>query len=84
MKKIFATVAAAALFVSASSAFAEEAVGTIEALEPDAGIIILDDGQTYSVTEGVSVEGLQPGDIVTVSYDVQGDKNMVTAVTKSQ
>ena len=84
MKKFFAAAAAAALFVSAGSAFAEDASGAIESVDPATGIIILDDGQTYTVAEGVSVEGLQPGDLVTVSFEVQGDKNMVTAVIKSE
>ncbi len=84
MKRLFAAVAAAALFVSAGSAFAEDASGTIETVDPATGIIILDDGQTYTLAEGVSVEGLQPGDVVTVSFEVQDDKNMVTAVTKSE
>ena len=53
-------------------------------VDPATGIIILDDGQTYTLAEGVSVEGLQPGDVVTVSFEVQDDKNMVTAVTKSE
>ena len=84
MKNILAAAAAAALFVSAGSAFAEDAAGTIETIDPATGIIILDDGQTYTVAEGVSVEGLQPGDVVTVSFEVQDDKNMVTAVIKSE
>ena len=84
MKRLFAAAAAAALFVSAGSAFAEEADGTIITVDPATSIIILDDGQTYSVAEGVSIEGLQPGDTVKVSYEVQDNKNVVTAVTKSE
>ncbi len=84
MKRFLAAAAATALFASASSAFAEDAVGTIEIVAPAEGIIILDDGQTYNLTDGVSVEGLQPGDSVTVSFEVQDDKKLVTAVTKSE
>lgn len=84
MKKVFAAVAAAVMFASAGSAFAEDAVGTIAIVDPDAGVIVLDDGLTYSVVEGATIEGLQPGDLVTVSFEVEGDKNMVTSVTKAE
>ena len=57
MLKMFGAVGAAALFAFAGAANAEEASGKIEALDPGAGIIILDDGQTYTVAEGVSIEG---------------------------
>lgn len=84
MLKMFGAVGAAALFALAGAANAEEASGKIEALDPGAGIIILDDGQTYTVAEGVSIEGLQPGDTVTVSFEITGDTNKAMAVSKTE
>ena len=84
MKKLFAAVAAAALSMSATSVFAEDATGTIGAVDPDSNTIILDDGRTYTFAEGMSVEGFQPGDIVTISFESDGDKNTVIQVTMSQ
>ncbi len=84
MQKMFGAVVAAALLVFAGAVSAEEASGKVEAVDAGAGVIILDDGQIYAVAEGVSIEGLQPGDIVTVSFEVTGDKNMATAVSKAE
>lgn len=84
MLKMFGAVGAAVLFAFAGAASAEEANGKIEALDPGSGIIILDDGQTYTVAEGVSIEGLQPGDTVTVSFEIAGDVNKAMAVTKAE
>jgi Cu/Ag efflux protein CusF len=84
MHKMFAAATAVAMFAFAGAALAEEATGTVGSVDPAAGIIILEDGTTYTVAEGVSVEGLQPGDTVTVSFEVQGDKNMATDVAKAE
>ena len=85
MHKMFAAVAAAAMFAFAGAAIAEEATGPVTSVDPATGIIILEDGTTYTVAEGVSIEGLQPGDTVTVSsFEVQGDKNMATDVAKTE
>ncbi len=84
MNKMFAAVAAAAMFAFAGAAIAEEASGPIVSVDPATGIIILEDGTTYTVAEGVSIEGLQPGDTVTVSFEVQGDKNMASDVAKAE
>ncbi len=84
MHKTLAAIVGAAMFAFVGPANAEEAQGTVEAVDPATGTIILDDGQTYSAADGVSIEGLQPGDTVTVSFEVEGDKNMATAVTKAE
>ncbi len=70
MHKLFGAVAAAAMFASTGALLAEEATGAVESVDPATGIIILEDGTIYMVAEGVSLEGLQPGDIVTVSFEV--------------
>ncbi len=70
MHKMFGAVAAAAMFASTGAVLAEEATGAVESVDPATGIIILEDGTIYTVAEGVSLEGLQPGDIVTISFEV--------------
>ena len=84
MQKMIAAVSAAAMLAFAGAAFAEEASGAVELVDPATGTIILQDGTTYTVADGVSIEELQPGDTVTVSFEVQDDKNMATSVTKAE
>ena len=81
MNKLIAPFAAAAFVLSAATAFAEEAAGKIAAV--DAGTLILEDGTTYTIGEGVSVEGLEPGTEVTVSYEEKDGQMVIMEVTPS-
>ncbi len=69
MHKLVAPLAALAFAFSIAAAQAEEADGRIIAIDQTSGTIVLDDGTTFTVSEGISMEGLEPGTEVTVSYE---------------
>jgi Cu/Ag efflux protein CusF len=79
MKKLIAPIAALAFMFSAGIATADEAAGKITAV--DAQTLVLEDGTTFTIGEGVSTEGLQPGTEVTVSYEEKDGQMVVTDVT---
>ena len=64
-----------------ATAHADEAAGKIAAA--DAGTLILEDGTTFTLAEGVSMEGLEPGTEVTVSYEEQDGQLIATEVAPS-
>ena len=66
----------------AGVANAEEASGKVVSME--GGVLILEDGTSFTISEGVSTEGLQPGMEVTVSYEDQGGERVATGVTPAQ
>ena len=84
MKKVLATLSTVALLGFAGSALAEEASGTITSVDPASRMIQLDDGSSFTVSEGVAIESLQPGTEVTVSYEEQNGENVATEVVPSQ
>ena len=79
MNKLIAPFAAAAFVLSAATAFADEAAGKIAAV--DSSTLILEDGTTYTIGEGVSVDGLEPGTEVTVSYEEKDGQMVIMEVT---
>jgi len=82
MKKVFAPVAVAA-FLFASAASADEASGTIEAVDPATRTITLSDGTSYNVSEEVMIENLQPGTEVQVSFEEDANGQMVAKEVKT-
>lgn len=79
MNKFIAPIAALAFVFSAGIASADEAAGKITAV--DSQTLVLEDGTTFTIGEGVSTEGLEPGTEVTVSYEEQDGQMVVTDVT---
>ena len=77
MKRFVVPIAALAFGLTISTAQADEAKGTIAQVDPAAGIIVLDSGETFMVTEGVAVENLSPGTEVSVSYEQKSDGRKV-------
>ncbi len=45
--------------------------------------LVLEDGTTFTLAEGVSMEGLEPGTEVTVSYEDQDGTLVATEVAPS-
>ena len=80
MKKIFVGVSALALLLTASLASADEAKGTLQEINMDAQTITMDDGTSYRLAEDVSLEGIEVGEEVTVSFEEQGDDKIVTEI----
>ncbi len=81
MKKLVAPLAALAFAFSMSIAQADEAAGKVAAV--DSQTLILEDGTTFTIGEGVSTEGLEPGTEVTVSYEEQDGQKVATEVAPS-
>ena len=81
MNKLVAPFAALAFAFSMATAHADEAAGKIAAA--DAGTLILEDGTTFTLAEGVSMEGLEPGTEVTVSFEEQDGQLIATEVAPS-
>ena len=84
MKKVVGAIAALAILGLAGVASAEEASGKITAVDLDARTIELESGETFTVDEGVAIEGLQPGADVTVSYEMKDGSNVASEVTPAE
>jgi len=84
MRKVLATLSTVALLGFAGSALAEEASGKISTVDPTSRMIQLEDGTSFTVSEGVAIESLQPGTEVTVSYEEQNGENVATEVVPTQ
>ena len=80
MKKLVAPLAALAFAFSISVAHADQASGKIATFDPSSSTLVLEDGTTFTVTEGLPMEGLQPGTEVTVSFEEQGGQLIATEV----
>ena len=80
MKKLLGAVSAAALLTAGGAALAEEATGTIESFDREAMTLTLDTGETFTFAEGVSVEGLEAGDEVTVAYEEENGTFRATGI----
>ena len=81
MKKFIAPFAALAFAFSIAAAHADEASGKIAAV--DGSTLILEDGTTFTISEGMSTEGLEPGTEVTVSFEEQDGQMVATEVAPS-
>lgn len=84
--KFIAPFAALAFALSIASAYAEEAAsdetaGKIAVVERLT--LILEDGATFTISEGVSTDGLEPGTAVTVSFEEQHGQIFATKIALS-
>jgi hypothetical protein len=79
MNKLLAPFAALAFALSMGIAQADEASGKVASA--DSQTLILEDGTSFTIGEGVMVEGLEPGTEVTVSYEEQDGQMVATEVT---
>ena len=80
MNKFVAPVAALAFAFSAALAHADDATGKVASVDAQSQTLILEDGTSFMISEGVSVEGLEPGTEVTVSYEEQDGQKVATEV----
>ena len=78
MNKLIAPFVALAFMFSAAVAHADEAAGKVAAV--DSATLILEDGTTFTISEGVSTEGLEPGTEVTVSFEEQDGQMVATGI----
>jgi Cu/Ag efflux protein CusF len=83
MNKLVAPLAALGFVFSIAVAQADEAAGKVAQTDPATGRIMLEDGTIFTIGEGVSMEGLEPGTEVTVSYEDQDGQLIATEVAPS-
>lgn len=83
MNKFIMPFAALALVFSFATAQADEASGKIASVDPASGSIVLEDGTAFTIAEGMSVEGLEPGTEVKVSYEEKDGQLVATEVAPS-
>jgi hypothetical protein len=76
MKRYIGALSAIALFAFAGPALAEDVSGKIQDLNEEARTITLEDGSSYQLGSGVSLEGLSIGQEVTLSVEEE-DGQMV-------
>ncbi|MGB8816746.1 MAG: DUF1344 domain-containing protein [Rhizobiaceae bacterium] len=67
MKKILATLVASVAF--AAAAYAGEVEGVVKAYDEATKMVTLEDGQAFTLAEGVVVEGLAAGAKVKITFD---------------
>jgi hypothetical protein len=79
MLKVLGHVTAFALLLSVGAAAAAEATGKIQSIDMTTRALVLEDGTTLSVAEGIEIDTLQPGDEVKVVYEEGADgENVAT------
>ena len=75
MKKLLATLAAAALLASTGLASAAESQGKVKSVDESKMEMTLEDGTVYQLGAAVMIKELKPGQEVTVSYETKDGKN---------
>jgi hypothetical protein len=60
-----------------------DVTGTVVAVIPSYKQIELDDKRTYTLVQGITMSGVKPGDKVTLSTEIQNNKNIVNKVTRN-
>ncbi len=83
MKNLVAPFAALAFVFSIAIAQADETAGKVAAVDPASGSLVLEDGSTFTIGEGVSMDGLEPGTEVTVSFEEKDGQLIATEVAPS-
>lgn len=84
MRKVIIALSTAVFLGATGSALAEDVSGTIQAVDPAARTIQLEDGSIFTVAESVAMEALQPGTEVMVSYEEADGLKTATSVVPAQ
>jgi Cu/Ag efflux protein CusF len=70
MKRILGILAAGTMLAVTTAAFADEATGTIKAIEIPTRKVTLEDGKVYTALGRINLQQLKVGDKVKVTFDV--------------
>ncbi len=84
MNKFLPILTAVAFLSFAGFAQADEASGKVQSVDPAAGTLMLEDGTTFTVAEGVAIDALQPGQEVTVSYEEADGQKKAMSIAPAQ
>lgn len=84
MNKFLSALTGLAFLFAASAAIADDAAGKIKAVNEENQTITLEDGVTFHLAEGISMDNLKPGTEVTVSYEESEGKKVATKVQAAE
>jgi len=85
MKKLVLAASAAALLAASSLvALADEASGTITAIDTGAGSVTLSDGKVYFLPQSVASSTFKVGDKVTITFTADQSGKMMASDLKPQ
>jgi hypothetical protein len=86
MRTTIAALGIIGLGLASGPVLAEEvADGVVDLIDRDAQVITLADGQEFVVTDGAhEITDLQSGDKVTITYDVDDGKNVVSSILPAE
>jgi len=84
MKKLALSLAAAGFVFSASPAFAKSLEGTVEAIDRDRGIVMMDDGSEFLIPKGVRIGNFEPGAYVKLRFDAEDGENTIKSMRKAK
>ncbi|MFD0915082.1 DUF1344 domain-containing protein [Pseudahrensia aquimaris] len=77
MHKFIVSLAAAGTLLAATIAHAEMVSGTIESLDTETNVIVLDNGESYKAPEDMDLTALEVGTQVEIDYENDGTDNVV-------
>lgn len=80
---MIAASAAALLAVSSFPVLAAEVTGAITAVDPAAGTVTLDNGNTYVLPVDFDIASLQAGAMVKITYEESNGQLTITAVEQA-
>ena len=78
MNKLLGALITVAFLATPGVASAEEATGTVEGVDLQSRMIVLDDGTVFAVDQGIALETLRPGSEVTVSYEETDGQKVIS------
>ncbi len=83
MNKALVTLSAAVLMLSGiAAAYAEETQGMLQSIDAAKNTVTLEDGTVFEMPVTVDPASLKVGDAVKITYEIQGDKNIVSEIVK--
>jgi len=83
MNKVLVTLSAAVLMLSGmAAAYAEETQGMLKSIDAAKMTLTLEDGTEFVMPATVDPAMLKVGDVVTITYENQGDKKIVSEIAK--
>ena len=73
------TLVALVMLLAPSLAFADDAVGVVEAVDFDTGMVSLADGQQFIAEDALHIEELPVGEPVRIAYEASGEDRFAVA-----
>src|SRR3546814_7264775 len=85
MKRLPGVLPIIALIASADSlAAAEQVTGRVTTVDEQTGTLVLENGETFTLGEGATMQDIEAGDEVTVSYEERDGDNVVMEIQPAE